>query len=71
MTFLIGLLTPILEWCIQKLATWGVVEIETIIAKMKQEAQAKTDAAALSAAKTSDEQKAALQNIVNDTFPNP
>lgn len=68
MTFLIGLLTPLLEWCVQKLVNWGLVEIESIVEKMRLASQAKADGQALKDAKTDDEQKAAIDKTIDDTF---
>ena len=68
MTFISGLLATILEWGITKLAHWGIIEIENIIEKLKMQSQAKSDGTTLAQAKTEDDQKKAVSNIINDTF---
>jgi hypothetical protein len=66
--FLGTVLASVLEWVITKLIGLGVVEFESIKAKLKIASDAKTDAANLSNAKTDEEQKAALTNIDRDIF---
>lgn len=70
MTFLASVLATLLEWLITKLAGWGILEIENVIAKIKTAEQAQADATKLANAKTQDEKKAAVSNVINDTFPN-